>query len=109
MPQAVRILAVSEIPLPEQDDLREAAGTFGLITRDTAGLTLGHGIFVRNDCLKDPKLVAHELMHVAQYERHGSILAFLKRYLSEVNEYGYPAAPMEREAIAFAENEFPSR
>jgi hypothetical protein len=57
--------------------------------------------------LKDPKLVAHELMHVAQYERLGSIPAFLQQYLSEVNQYGYPAAPMEQEAIAFAEREFP--
>jgi hypothetical protein len=48
-------------------------------------------------------------MHVAQYERHGSIIAFLQQYLSEVNEYGYPAAAMEQEAIAFAESVFPSR
>jgi hypothetical protein len=45
-------------------------------------------------------------MHVAQYERHGSLLAFLQQYLSEVNEYGYPAAPMEHEAIVFADKLF---
>jgi hypothetical protein len=107
-PQAVRILGVPEIPLPEGRDLREAAVAFGLITPGTVGLTIGYGIFVRQDCLKDPKLIAHELKHVAQYERHGSIAAFLQQYLSEVNQYGYPAAPMEQEAIAFAESEFPS-
>jgi ribulose-5-phosphate 4-epimerase/fuculose-1-phosphate aldolase len=107
-PAAVRILGVTEIPLPEEKDLREAAVQFGLITPGTAGLTIGHGIFVRQDCLKDPKLIAHELMHVAQYERHGSIPAFLQQYLSEVNQYGYPAAPMEQEAVAFAESVFPS-
>jgi len=107
-PETVRLLAVPEIPLPEEADLREAAGALGLIAPGTAGLTIGHGVFVRQDCLKDPKLIAHELMHVAQYERLGSIPAFLQQYLSEVNEYGYPAAPMEQEAIAFAEMVFPS-
>lgn len=106
-PYAVRLLPVQQIPLPEEADLREAAAAFGLITPDTAGLTIGHGIFVRHDCANDAKLMAHELMHVAQYERHGSIMAFLQQYLSEVNEYGYPAAAMEQEAIAFAESLFP--
>jgi hypothetical protein len=71
-----------------------------------AGMTIGHGIFVLQDCLQNPNLIAHELMHVAQYERHGSLLAFLQQYLSEVNEYGYPAAPMEHEAIVFADKLF---
>ena len=106
-PESVRLLAVPEIPLPAEADLRQAARQFDLITQDTAGLTIGHGIFVREQCLKDAKLVAHELMHVAQYERHGSILGFLARDLSECNEFGYPAAPMEQEAIAFAVSVFP--
>jgi hypothetical protein len=80
-----------------------------LITPETAGLTIGQGIFVRADCANDAKLIAHELKHVAQYDRHGSIIAFLQQYLSEVNEYGYPAAAMEQEAIAFAESVFPTR
>jgi hypothetical protein len=78
-PKAVRILGVSEIPLPEETDLREAAVMFGLITPGTAGMTIGHGIFVRLDCMKDLQLIAHELCHVGQYERCGSILAFLQQ------------------------------
>jgi hypothetical protein len=108
-PEAVRILGVPAIPLPEETDLRAAAVNFGLITPGTAGLTIGHGIFVRQDCLNDPRLIAHELKHVAQYERHGSIPAFLQQYLAEVNQYGYPANPMEQEAVAFAESAFPSQ
>ena len=107
-PDHVRLLAVYEIPLPEEPDLRQAADTIQLITPSTAGLTIGYGIFVRQDCLQDAKLVAHELKHVAQYERHGSILAFLQQYLAECNEHGYPMAPMEQEAVAFAEKEFPT-
>lgn len=108
-PELIRVFAVRRIPAPEEADLRDAAAAFDLITADTGGLTIGHGIFVREDCVRDLKLVAHELMHVAQYERHGSILAFLQQYLSEVNQYGYPAAPMEQEAINFAETIFPTR
>ncbi len=106
-PEAVRILGVPEIPLPGEADLRAAALQFGLITPGTAGLTIGHGIFVRQDCLNDAKLIAHELKHVAQYERYGSIPAFLQQYLAEVNQFGYPANPMEQEAVAFAESVFP--
>lgn len=108
-PEAVRILGVPEIPLPEEPDLKKAAIAFGLITLGTAGLTIGHGMFVRQDCLRDAKLIAHELKHVAQYERLGSIPAFLQHYLLEVNQHGYAAAPMEQEAITFAESEFPSQ
>jgi hypothetical protein len=107
-PDAVRILGVPEIPLPDEADLKQAALTFGLITPGTAGLTIGHGIFIRQDCLGDAKLMAHELKHVAQYERLGSIPAFLQQYLAEVNHYGYLSSPMELEAAAFAENEFPT-
>ena len=107
--EAVRILGVPEIPSPEETDLREAAGAFGLILPDSVGLALGYGIFMRQDCLNDPKLIAHELRHVSQYERHGGIQAFFQQYLAEVNRHRYPDAPMERDAIAFAESEFPSR
>jgi hypothetical protein len=107
-PQAVRILGLLEIPLPEEADLREAAVAIASITPNTAGLTIGHGIFIRRDCLQNSKLIAHELKHVEQYERYGSIPVFLQQYLSEVNQYGYPAAPMEQEAIVFAESVFPS-
>ncbi|MBZ5724168.1 MAG: hypothetical protein LAP87_04160 [Acidobacteriia bacterium] len=100
---------MSELPLPDDADLRQAAVAFGLITPGTAGLSIGHGIIVRQDCLRDATLIAHELKHVAQYERLGSIPAFLQQYLAEVNQHGYPAAPLEQEAVAFAESEFPSQ
>ena len=95
---------VPEIPLPSETDLREVALLYGLITPGTAGLTLGHGIFVRQDCSGNTKLLAHELKHVDQYERHGTISAFLERYLLEYSEFGYLDSPLEREAEWFAEN-----
>ena len=77
---------------------------YGLITPGTAGLTLGHGIFLRQDCSHDEKLIAHELKHVAQYEQEGGISEFLERYFFEYIEYGYVDAPLEREARLFAES-----
>ena len=108
-PEAVRILAMPEIPFPEAADLRAVAQVVGLAIRGIAGLTLGCGIFVRQDRANDAKLIAHELRHVAQYEHHGSILTFLQRYLTEVNEFRYPDIPLEQDAVSFAEAIFPDR
>ncbi len=107
-PEAVRILPVPKILHPEEDDLRQASLEFGVITPATIGLTLGHGIYVRQDCQQQGKLIAHELKHVAQYEQYGGFIGFLQQYLVEVNNHGYPVAPMEREAVAFSESEFPA-
>lgn len=70
-PDAVRILAVVSVPFPDEADLRAAGQMIGLVGEHTAGLTIGHGIFLRRDHWKDAKLIAHELVHVAQYERYG--------------------------------------
>jgi hypothetical protein len=64
-------------------------------------LTVGYGFFVRKSRRQAPTLIAHELAHVAQYERLGGISAFLVRYLAEINEYGCNDAPLELEAVAF--------
>ena len=98
-PERVRIRAVISIPAPEHPLLRAAGEMTGLISPYTAGLTLRHGIFVRREFLDDRHLVAHELVHTGQYERFGSVGAFLRQYLSECLTVGYPAAPLEQEAV----------
>ncbi len=65
-------------------------------------MALRYGIFIRSDCWGEHGLVAHELAHTAQYERLGGIRPFLRQYLLECLTIGYPAAPMEQEAIAAA-------
>ncbi len=99
-PARVRLLRVDQIPVPEHPALRAAAEATGLILPLTAGLTLRYGIFIRSDCWERRRLVVHELAHVAQYERLGGMRPFLQRYLWECLTIGYPAAPMEQEAIA---------
>ncbi len=101
-PEKVRLLKVNQIPLPSEPSLRTAAQMTGLITMNTIGLTLRYGVFIRKDFWNDRKSVIHEFVHVAQYERLGSIAQFLQQYLQECISIGYPQAPMEQEAITFS-------
>lgn len=101
-PERVRLLALARVPAPSDLTLRTAAAAIQFLTPATRGLTLGYGIFIRSDCWDDRQLIAHELVHTMQYERMGGIEPFLRQYLFECLTVGYPAAPMEQEAIALA-------
>ena len=98
-PERIRLLRVVGIPLPGNPVLMFAARITGLFSPHTAGMALRYGIFVRQDCWGDRRLIAHECVHTAQYERLGGFSGFLSCYLRECLETGYPAAPMEQEAI----------
>ena len=96
----VRVMVLSEIPLPSDPELRQfvlQSGLSGII-----GIAAGHGIVLK-DGHGDRHLIAHELGHVVQYERFGSIERFLVAYVPEVvlPPY-YPNGPMEREAKRLA-------
>src|SRR5262249_44488832 len=99
-PDRVRLLHVETIARPTQPQLRAACGAIDFLTPATRGLTLGYGIFIRSNCWGNRLLVVHELAHVAQYERVGGILPFLREYLFECLTVGYSASPLELEAIA---------
>jgi hypothetical protein len=102
-PEKVRLLAVPEIPMPDNPVLHSAARVINLITPETTGLTLRYGIYIRDDCKNDRALVFHELVHTLQYERLGGFEPFLHQYLSQCMKIGYPAAPLEQEAIKMTE------
>jgi hypothetical protein len=95
----VRLLKVTDVPIPEHPALRAAAVATNLISPNTIGLTLRYGVFIRQDFWNDRKLIVHELVHVSQYERLGGFSPFLAKYLHECITIGYPAAPMEQEAV----------
>ena len=99
-PDRIRLLQVETIPRPSQPQLKAACDAIDFLTPATRGLTLGYGIFIRSDCWRDRLLIVHELAHIAQYERLGGILPFLRRYLFECLTVGYLASPLELEAIA---------
>jgi hypothetical protein len=98
-PQRVRVMKVDFIPLPANPVLARANDELGLVSPLTAGITFGFGIYIREDLWDDRPLLVHELVHVSQYERYGSINAFLADYLNECLTIGYPNGPLEREAI----------
>jgi len=50
----------------------------------------------------DRYIIVHELVHTMQCERLGGLNAFLKRYMWECIEIGYPLAPVEQEAVRIA-------
>lgn len=101
-PERVRLLRVETIPVPEHPMLRAAAASINFLTAAPSGLALEYGIFVRSDRWRERALIAHELVHTAQYQRLGGILPFLRTYIFQCVTLGYRNAPLELEAIATA-------
>jgi hypothetical protein len=98
-PEKIRLQFVEAIPLPGSGLLRGLARWTRLLNSDTAGMTLRYGIYIRRPFRSDRELHIHEFVHVGQYERHGSIETFLRDYLRECLDPGYPWGPLEQEAI----------
>jgi hypothetical protein len=99
LPKSIRILEVERIPSPTSPMLAAAVAAGGFLTTTTAGLTLGHSIYIRTG-EGSVRLCSHEFRHVAQYEHFGSIRAFLNEYLVQVGAVGYHAAALEADARA---------
>jgi hypothetical protein len=96
-PGEVRILLVPTIPLPAHPRVKQLARQVGLLNANTGGLTAVYGVIVRLDCANNLRLLAHEFVHVAQYERLGRE-GFLEEYIRQIAEHGYQNAPFELEA-----------
>ena len=101
-PERVRLLRVETIPVPAHPLLRAAAASLNFLSAAPRGLALNYGIFVRVDHWRDRALIAHELVHTAQYQRLGGILPFLQTYIYQCATVGYPNSPLETEAIDIA-------
>ena len=96
-PERVRISEVVRLPSPEDETLRHAALSLGLLGPSMVGLTLGYGIYIVGG--KQSRFIPHELRHVYQYERMGSSLSgFLTLYLQQLMKFGYEDAPLEIDA-----------
>jgi hypothetical protein len=101
-PERIRLQFVESIPMPETGVLRGLGRLTGLVSAGTAGITLRYGIYIQRQFRGNRELYLHEFVHVGQYERLGSIEAFLRDYLRECLDPGYPRGPLEQEAIARA-------
>ncbi len=96
-PEKICISIVSSMPIPDDPMLQKVAIETGLLGPDTAGLTLGYGIYIRAD-QKSDQLLSHECRHVYQYETFGSIRGFMPIYLQQIAQFGYEDAPLEVDA-----------
>jgi hypothetical protein len=102
-PDLIRLQFVESVPMPETGFLRELGKLTGLVSAGTAGITLRYGIYIQRQFRGSRELYVHEFVHVGQYERFGSIEAFLHDYLRECLDPGYPWGPLEQEAIQRAQ------
>ena len=101
-PERVRLLRVDTIPVPAHPMLKAAAASINFLTAAPRGLALDYGIFVRTDYWRDRSIIAHELVHTAQFQRLGGMVPFLQAYIFQCATVGYPNAPLELEAKATA-------
>lgn len=95
--EEVKILTVEDIPNPLRALNRSLDHCLSIRLMEPAGITLGHGIYVTREA-SSASLIAHELVHISQYERAGSIGKFMIEYLHQCLMYGYFDAPWEKEA-----------
>jgi len=79
----VRVLVVDRIPLPDDEELAEAARRAQIITDASRGVAIGHGIIIRADSWQNRELLLHQLVHVAQCERSGGLESFVSEYLCD--------------------------
>lgn len=98
-PETVRVLRIARVPLPSNRLTQAVARLTGSLSTEPIGLAAGRGIYVRTGHEGSRSLLAHELVHTAQYERLGGIRPFLRQYLRECLVHGYVGASMEIEAI----------
>lgn len=103
-PENIRILIVPVVPFPEDPLIRAVGAQVGLSTNGAGGLTLGYGVFIREDQKGRRDIWSHEFRHVAQYECFGSIKAFMFFYLKELLHFRYGPGPLEVDAKKAEEN-----
>ena len=101
-PEKVWIYEVPQIPIPKHLILKSAVKATQLISPTTVGLSLRYGIFIHSNYSNDRYIIVHELVHTMQCERLWGLYAFLKKYMGEYIEIGYPQAPVAIEAVRIA-------
>lgn len=101
-PERVRVAVRAVFPMPDDPRLAQAARENDLVfgTQNEAGRTAGYAILLKPGLANAASVLAHELVHVGQYERLGGIHGFAQTYLTQLLIVGYRRAPLEVEAYA---------
>lgn len=95
-PEMLKIAIELKIEKPDEIRVLERRKIYGL--SNIGGMTLNKGILIKKGIETTREVIAHELVHVKQYQDAGSIYKFLVKYVKEVRKYGYYLSPMEVEA-----------
>jgi hypothetical protein len=95
----IRVYESSVVPNPSDIVLNELGKQIGLISTNTSGICFRYGIFIHENTIDKKAVLTHELIHTLQYERFGSIKAFITQYLKECIEVGYHQSDLEKEAV----------
>ena len=99
-PEQVRVLVHDDFLEPRDKAFIAMARKLGVdIDADEAGRAAGYGIEVKRQFERSRRVFAHELTHVAQYERLGTA-GLLHDYLTQLLLVGYEHVPLEVEARA---------
>jgi len=95
----IRVYESSVVSNPSDIVLNELGKQIGLISTNTSGICFRYGIFIYENASDKKAVLTHELIHTLQYERFGSIKAFITQYLKECLEVGYHQSDLEKEAV----------
>ncbi len=104
----IRVWKVEAMPSPENPEIEALAEQVGFSIKRSGGMTFRYAILVLRSLAAKNNLLAHELVHVRQYEREGSIDSFLERYIGELKRFDYQNSPLELEATREAARYFPA-
>lgn len=89
-------VVVNNIPKPDFSGLREI-GLGEFIDMRINGITYKNTYYILPHEEQNLRLHFHELVHVAQWKNLGAI-NFIRRYIKEIQHYGYDGAPLEKMA-----------
>lgn len=91
-----KFVVVDTIPKPDIPELRQI-GLVDFLDMDCGAITYKHIYFMKPQHQEDLEIHIHELMHTVQWEQLGGE-GFLRRYVQEIDEFGYDDAPLENMA-----------
>ncbi|MFD1217625.1 hypothetical protein [Microbulbifer celer] len=86
-------VVTDEIPKPDFPELR-AIGFGDFIDMPVRGISYKNTYYIARGEEADFQLHFHELVHVAQWEHLGA-LNFIRRYMKEIQDFGYDKSPLE--------------
>lgn len=99
-PEQVRVLVHDDFIEPRDPAFVALARKLGIDDdADYAGRAAGYGIEIKPQVAHSRRVFAHELTHVAQYERLGTA-GLIRQYMTQLLMVGYARAPLEAEARA---------